>query len=97
MKMIMLKRLPIFGTANFMAILRILGLIVYTILQRPYSWILWGPNATLSGGNVPRLALFVFEYIVPIVVAWITGLIFAAGYNAIVKSLGCGIRLEIDE
>ena len=97
MKMIVLRRLPPIGTANIMAIFRILGLLLHALYKKSYFLVLWGPDATLSGGNVPRLALFVFEYIVPIVVAWITGLIFAAGYNAIVKSLGCGIRLEIDE
>ena len=97
MKMILLRRLPPIGTANIMAIFRILGLLFYSLSERVYFRVLWGSYATPSGGNVPRLALFVFSYLVPIIVAWISGLILAAGYNAIVKSLGRGIRLGIDE
>ena len=97
MKMIVLKRLPLWGTANFIALSHILGLLVSTILQKSYSRVFWGAEVTFSGGNVPRLALFGLEYIVPIVAAWISGLFLAAVYNAIVKTLGSGLRLEIDE
>ena len=97
MKNILVKRLPPVAIANISALFRILGLIAGTIIEKCYLRFFFGPEANIPGGPAFSAAHWAAQYLVPVVVAWIIGLLFAIGYNGIVKSIGSGLRIEIDE
>ena len=97
MKTISIKRLPPIAIANIIALFRILGLIADTIGEKAYLRVCFGPEAKIPGEANFSAAHWAVQYLVPIATAWIIGLVFAIGYNAMVKSLGSGLRIEIDE
>ena len=97
MKNILVKRIPPVAIANISALLRILGLLAGTIIEKCYLRICFGPEAKIPGESTFSAAHWALQYLVPIAAAWIIGLLFAIAYNAIVKSVGRGLRIEIDE
>ena len=97
MRNILVKRIPPVAIANISALFRILGLIAGTIIDKCYPRLCYGPEANIPGEPSFSAAHWAAQYLVPVVVAWIIGLLFAIGYNAIVKSIGSGLRIEIDE
>ena len=97
MRILLVKRLPPVAIANISVLFRILGLIADTIIEKCYLRYCYGPEANIPGEFSFSAAHWAAQYLVPVVVAWIIGLLFAIGYNAIVKSIGSGLRIEIDE
>ena len=97
MRNILVKRLPPVAIANISALFRILGLIAGTIIEKCYLRLCYGPEANIPGEPSFSAVLWAAQYLVPVVVAWIIGLLFAIGYNAIVNIFGKGLRIEIDE
>ena len=97
MRNILVKRLPPVAIANISALFRILGLFAGTIIDKSHLRFCYGPEANIPGEPSFSAAHWAAQYIVPVVVAWIIGLLFAIGYNAIVKLIGSGLRIEIDE
>ena len=97
MKTISIKRLPPIAIANIIALFRVLGLIADTIVEKGYLRVCFGPEAKIPGEANFSAAHWAVQYLVPIATAWIIGLLFAVAYNAFVKSIGNGLRVEIEE
>ena len=97
MKTISIIRLPPILIANIIALFRILGLIANAIFEKAYLRAFFGPEAKISGAANFSTAHWAFQYLVPIAPAWIIGLLFAIGYNAVVKFIGNGLRVDIEE
>lgn len=97
MRNIFVKHLPPVAIANISVLFRILGLITGTIIEKGYLRLCYGPEAKIPGESSFSAAHWAVQYLVPVAAAWIIGLLFAIGYNAIVKSVGSGLRIEIDE
>ena len=97
MKMITVKYLPPVAVANLIALFNIFALLAETVIHKAYLHSFFGPEARMAGHGNPSLFLLILQYVAPIVIAWVVGFLFAAGYNAIVRSHGGGFRMEIDE
>ena len=93
MKLITVNRLPPVAMANIIGLFRIAVLIVDVSFKKVYLRAFTEIRSTASF----TVSHLIVQYLVPIASAWIIGLLFAIGYNAIVKSIGRGLRVEIEE
>ena len=79
--------------ANIIGLFRIAVLIVDVTFKKVYLRAFTNLHST-ADFTVSHL---IVQYLVPIASAWIIGLLFAIGYNAIVKMGGRGLRVETEE
>ena len=94
--MITIKHLPPVAMANIFSLFRIAVLIVDVSFKKVYMLAFFGPEIN-SSNSAFSIKLWAVQYLLPIVVAWLIGLLFSIGYNAIVKALGKGLHIEFDD
>mgnify|MGYP003591904522 CR=1 FL=1 len=97
MKVVNIKRLPPVVTANFLALFRLIALMADFIAWKAYLRAAFGPEAKIPEAAPPAFTALVFQYVVPVAIAWGVGLLFALAFNAAVKAAGRGLRMEVDE
>ena len=97
MKRLRIKRLPAIAIASFVAALRAAGLLVGGLLDAVYFPTLFGRRVEVANDASTSLAVLAYNYVVPVILAWVTGFLVCSAFNALARTGRMGFTLAVEE
>ena len=94
MTTIRIQRLPSITIANFVAAFHGLYYLVSAVLSPLYFHLMFGRVTTFQHVNV---LLVVFQYVLPVFLAWVLTWLVVRAFNALAISQGVSISVGIDD